>query len=332
MDLVCGLVAEARADLIPLLYVLRPSPFACPASLQTLCPSDDARASIRLFADVHNGGSVKIFGGEPLLVPDVVRAAMDEAKNEPRIRWVYLSTNGLGLNDDWIRYLTEYPKAILTISMDGKPKDHRIHRRSAVDGIADSYKHIIHLRGQLLQMPRVVITQTIPPATASRAAENFHHLLDLGFWRFNFLPGYYIPWNAKQLAALETNFLEIGKTISKRWDQLERTYVRNLFTWAPTPFFNAGLVVDADRTIHPSNVGLSGALDHLREETCIGNLDAPPSPAELKVGAERVNGLLASSLSPKALRSTRAADAALSDFCRQLYPHWVRYKRRRDAA
>ena len=293
---------------------------------------DDARKAVRIFSGDHGGGSIKIFGGEPLLVPDVVRAAFEEARSDEAIRWVYLSTNGLGLNQDWIDYLTEYPKAILTISMDGRPEDHRGQRRAIDSTIPDTYDHILGLRSKLLNIPRLVVTQTIAPATAYRAAENFQHLLDLGFWRFNFLPGYYIPWNAKQLLALQDNFEQMQNIVSDRWNRMQRTYVRNLFTWAPTPFFNTGLVVDSDRTIHPSNVGLSGALDHLRDQTSIGTLDAPPTPADIQAGAQRVNGLLENSLPKKVWQSTHAVDSALSNFCRQLYPHWARYKRRRDAA
>ena len=293
---------------------------------------EDARKAVRLFSDSHGGGSIKMFGGEPLLVPNVVRAALEEARDDPNIRWVYLSTNGLGLDSEWIEYLSNYPKGILTISMDGSPDDHRRHRRAVHDDVPDTYDHLMVLRPQLLKMPRVVITQTIAPATAYRAAENFEHLVGLGFWRFNFLPGYYIPWRKNQLEALQQGFDGIHQRITNRWGAMERTYVRNLFTWAPTPFFNTGLVVDSDRSIHPSNVGLSGALDHLREQTQIGTLDSPPSPQDIERGARTVNGLLESALPEKVWASTHAVDAALSQFCRQLYPHWARYKRRRDAA
>ena len=41
-------------------------------------------------------------------------------------------------------------------------------------------------QGQLLRTPRVVITQTIAPERAVNADANLAHLLELGFWRFNF--------------------------------------------------------------------------------------------------------------------------------------------------
>ena len=291
----------------------------------------DARAAVDLFADRYGGGDIKLFGGEPLLVPDVVRAAMDRAAARPEIRRVYLSTNGLGLDGDWLDYLAGYPKGILTISMDGKPDDHRRFRRT-LSGVADTYDHLMGLLPRLLQTPRLVITQTIAPATAARAADNFRHLLGLGFRRFNLLPGYYIPWRTEQIASLKASFSDIRAELEGRWAADRYTYLRNLFTWAPTPFFNTGMVVDADRSIHPSNIGLSGALDHLLEQTRVGTLDAPPSQAALRAKAEAVNGILQSALSEKVRQSTAAVDAELTALCQSLYPAFVAYRRRRGAA
>jgi len=292
----------------------------------------DAAAAVNLFAERYGGGSIKLFGGEPLLVPNVVRSAMEAARDNPAIRWVYLSTNGLGLTREWLDYFKDYPKGILTISMDGQPEDHRGQRRLAKDNVADSYDHILSIKSELLKTPRVVVTQTIAPSTAKRAAVNLNHLLELGFWRFNFLPGYYIPWKSDQVSALHDSFGQMMDIISARWNRMERTYVRNLFTYAPTPFFNTGLVVDADRTIHPSNIGLSGTLDHLREQTIVGDLDSPPTRDELQQASSRVNAILETALTDKVYESTQAVDRELSQFCRSLYPHWARYKRRRDAA
>jgi uncharacterized Fe-S cluster-containing radical SAM superfamily protein len=292
----------------------------------------DGRGAVRLFADQYGGGDIKLFGGEPLLVPDVIRAVFEEARDRPEIRWVYLSTNGLGLTEEWLSFLADYPKAILTVSLDGRPQDNRRFRKTAKAGVPDAYDHVMSLRKALLKTPRVVITQTIPPAAAEQAVENFQHLLDLGFWRFNLLPGYYLPWRESQLNALRKSFSDIASLMESRWAAGTRFYLRNLFTWAPTPFFNTGLVVDSDRTIHPSNVGLSGQLDGLRGRTQVGDLDNPPSLARLSARAEEVEGFLKEELSAHVWASTQAVDAALSELCERLYPAFVAYKKRRGAA
>lgn len=265
------------------------------------------------------------------MVPEVVRAVMDHAAQLPGIERVYLSTNGIGLTHDWLDYLASYPKAVLTVSLDGAPADNRQHRR-ALDGVPDAYDHVVSLLPRLAQVPRVVITQTIPPKLAARAAINLQHLVDLGFWRFNLLPGYYIPWTDERLAELRAGFDAVGALIAARWARGERFYLRNLFTLQPTPFFNTGFVVDSDATIHPSNLGLSGSLDDLLGLTRVGTLDDPPSPEALAAKAAEVNTLLQERLPPRVWSSTLAVDAELTRLCRRLYPHYARYRAARKAA
>jgi sulfatase maturation enzyme AslB (radical SAM superfamily) len=286
---------------------------------------EDARRSVDLFCDLFGGGDIKLFGGEPLLVPDVVRDVMEYAEHKEGIERVYLSTNGLGLNDEWLSFLRTYKKGVLTLSMDGVPDAHRRNRR-ALEGVPDSYDHVVSLMPEILKTPRVVVTLTIPPSTAHRALENFIHLRELGFWRFNFLPGYYIPWKDRQVDALHESFGEISENIQNAWKRQEKLYVRNLFTWAPTPFFNSGLVVDSDRTIHPTNMGLSVSLDHTLEQTRVGNLDHPPTREALEEGAKQVNDLLNTHLSEKVMNSTRLVDEELTLFCRGLYSPYAEYR------
>jgi hypothetical protein len=291
---------------------------------------EDARRAVALFAERYGGGDIKMFGGEPLLVPKVVRAAMEAARDEPRIRRVYLSTNGLGLDTDWLQFLRGYPKGILTISMDGTPDDHRAQRVALHGRVADAYDHVVSLLPELIRTPRVVVTQTLPPQTAARAAANFDHLRGLGFHRFNLLPGYYVPWTAAQLADLERGFAQIGDRFEQAWATGQKLYLRNLFTWAPTPFFNTGLIVDSDRSIHPSNIGLSGTLDDTRAQTQVGTLDDPPSAAELRAATARVNTVLQDHLSDHIRESTAAVDAALSRLCHRLYGPWLAARKRRQ--
>ena len=291
----------------------------------------DALKALDLFETRFGGGDVKLFGGEPLLVPEVVRAVIAEAAHREGIRRVYLSTNGLGLDVEWLELVRREPKVVLTVSLDGRPDDHRAHRR-ALPQVADVYGHVMEILPELLRTPRLVVTQTIAPATAHAAHDNFRHLVDMGFRRFNLLPGYYLPWKDDQLAALNEGFAQIAATIRQRWDRGEHLYLRNLFTWAPTPFFNTGLVVDADRTIHANNAGLSGSLESMLEQTRLGDLDEPPTPEALADKSRQINELLEAALSSHVWQSTLAVDAELSRLCKSLYPAFLRYRRRRRAA
>jgi len=111
--------------------------------------------------------------------------------------------------------------------------------------------------------------------------------------------------------------------------RIRRLYLRNLSTWAPPPFFNTGLVVDTDRTNHPSNIGLSGALDDTRARPVRGTRD-DPSEVALAAKSREVTPLLEAVISPRAW-STQAVDAQLSVLCRDLCSGHLANRRRRRA-
>jgi sulfatase maturation enzyme AslB (radical SAM superfamily) len=282
--------------------------------------------SIELFLSLFQQGDIKLFGGEPLLEPQLVRYTLEAVRDNDNIKKVYLSTNGLGLDFDWIEFLTNYPKAILTLSLDGASIDHRKLRRG-LPGVKDSYDHVVSLLPQIHQIPRLVITQTIAPATAKRAYENFQHIRSLGFTRFNFLPGYFIPWKENQLHSLRDNFRMIRLLIEKDWKKKQYLYVRNLFIRAPTPFFNQGMIVDSDSSIHPCNVGLSGTLDHLRKKTQVGSLANPPTLEKLLQRGKTMNSIIQEAVTPRIWESTLAADQELTTFCKELMPAFVTYRK-----
>lgn len=285
---------------------------------------DDVRRAIDLFVERFGGGELKLFGGEPLLVPHLVRAALEHAP--PTVR-VWLSTNGLHLDDALLDALAARPDTTLTVSLDGAERDHDRLRRGE-----PTWRAVVDRLPRLLRHPRFVVTQTIAPATAARAAANFRVLRSLGIRRFNLLPGYFLPWRPAQLAALETAFDAIGEDIAAAWARGERLYLRNLFVRAPTPFYNTGFVVDSDRSIHPSNLVLAGAFDGLRATTRLGTLDHPPTARAIEEAAARVPELLRAHVPPAVLDATVAVDAALTRLCHRLYPAFLAARAARRAA
>ncbi|MES2640416.1 MAG: radical SAM protein [Myxococcota bacterium] len=280
---------------------------------------DDARRAIDLFVSRYGGGDIKLFGGEPLLRPDIVEAVVTHVSNVSDVS-VYLSTNGTRFDAGILDLLRAHPRVTLTLSMDGAPRDHDGLRRP-LPGEAPSYAQIERWLPELLRLPRFVVTQTVAPSTAGRAATNFRALRAMGIGRFNLLPGYYLPWSAPQLAALEESFSAIATEFESAWAAGERLYLRNLFVSAPTPFFNTGFVVDSDRTIHPSNLVLAEAVG---DRTAVGTLDDPPSAEVLEAAAARVPSLLREVYTPDVLASTAAVDAVLTRLCDRLYPAYFR--------
>jgi sulfatase maturation enzyme AslB (radical SAM superfamily) len=269
---------------------------------------DDARRAIALFVERHGGGDIKIFGGEPLLRRDTVETVLREA---PASCSVYLSTNGTRIDASLLDLLQETPSATLTVSLDG-PADHdRLRGRT--------WDRVVARLPELLRLPRFVVTQTIAPSAAERAADNFLALRALGIRRFNLLPGYYLAWMPEEVAALRTSLARIGRAFADAWAAGDRLYLRNLFVRAPTPFFNTGLVVDSDRTIHASNLVLAQAVG---DGDIVGTLDDPPSVEALEQARRRVPALVSAAYSPAILAATSAVDAALTALCDSLYPAW----------
>lgn len=156
------------------------------------------------------------------------------------------------------------------------------------------------------------------PDLAHRAAANFHHLLDLGFRRINLLPAYLVVWTAQQVRALHEAMAEIAETILARWGRGEALYLRNLATWSPTPFFNSGLVVDSDGSVHVSNVSFA-----LPVHTRVGSLDAPPSDAAIDERLACLPETLQAALPARVVESMTAVDTELSRLCKMLYPAWL---------
>jgi hypothetical protein len=282
---------------------------------------DDVRRGIDLFVARHGGGDIKLFGGEPLLRPDLVRAAMRHIGDTSDVS-LYVSTNGACITEDILADFQDNPRVTLTLSLDGVAVDHDGLRRP-VPGTAPSHATIVAWLPRLLTLPRFVVTQTIAPSKAARAHTNFRALRSLGVRRFNLLPGYYLPWQPAQLAALAASFDGIAGDFEAAWAGGDRLYLRNLFTRAPTPFYNTGFVVDVDRRIHASNLVLAEAVG---DRTAVGTLDDPPSPDTLAAAAARIPALLAEFYPPDVLASTAAADAALTRLCDRLYPSYFRMR------
>ncbi len=290
----------------------------------------DARRARALF--LPEGGETKLFGGEPLLCREAVLGLIADSTPEAP---VYLSTNAMHLDAEILSALRANPSVTLTVSLDGTARDHdglrRVPGRSADPDVAQEGSHaaVLRLLPDLLTLPRFVVTQTIAPSTAARAADNFRYLRSLGVRRFNLLPGYYLPWRPEQLAALAQAFHEIGKEFAAAWGAGEFLYLRNLFVLAPTPFYNTGLVVDCDRRVYASNLILSGTWDDLRQTEALGTLDDPPGPDRLAPAAARAAAEIQARLSPTVRQSTEAVDRLLTALCQRLYPAYFQWRERR---
>jgi sulfatase maturation enzyme AslB (radical SAM superfamily) len=291
---------------------------------------DDALRAI----DIFRGGEIKLFGGEPLLEPEVVQAIIAAAASRRDITRVTLCTNGTRLTNEWIDLLERTPKLVVALSLDGTAEDHDRYRRTP-DRERGSYDAIAPLLPRLAMAPRLYVTQVIPPATASHASANFRHLFDFGFRRFKFLPALYVNWTEPQLASLRDSFAEIADIVRGEWEAGRYAYVRNLFSRSTMPAFNRAMVVDVDGAIFASDAVITNVPATVRERLRAGTIAAPPSPAAFDAAAQSAADVVASLYPERTRRSTERAEAELRRFCRDLAPAFVNartLRTSRDAA
>lgn len=231
---------------------------------------------------------VKLFGGEPLLRPDLVKRALARLAALAPGTAVELPTHGGGL-PAVSGLLARRPEVEVFVS---RP-----------DPLAARMPGVVH---NFLLVPGEA------PATAVRRLASARRL---GFSRFNFLPAYFVLWTPAQLTQLAVVFQAL-RLVLERWSGAGcPAEVVNLTRRGTTPLYNDGLVVDTDGEIYSSNLILAGAVRPHRRRLHLGSV---VDPGRLSLPAADAAQVLSDSYSPEILASTRAVDAALTQFCLSL--------------
>lgn len=284
----------ARAESLLVLVLTRRCNQRCGFCPQEFRDADMSEATLdaalaSLLPRLRAPARVKLFGGEPLLRPDLVeRAVRFLARRAPGTP-VELPTNGRRL-PEVAELLARSPEVQVFVS---KP-DARAAR-----------------------LPGAVHNFLLPPGEpAAKAAARLVAARRRGFSRFNFLPAYFVPWTAAELAGLGRSFAALRATLVKLAAAGLPAEVANLKRAGSTPLYNDGLVVDADGTVYSSNLVLAAAVWPRRALLRLGHVRRPPALAA--AAPFDAKAVLEASFSPEVLASTRAADAALSAFCRAL--------------
>lgn len=173
-----------------------------------------ARRAVRHLLD-HSGDRDSVtlifFGGEPLLNPDAVRAATEEARTRGRQagKRVHLSltTNGTLLDADTVEFLRANRVAV-AVSLDGPA---HVHDRNRPDATGrGTYDAIVARVRPLLERSPVPVGArvTLPPDQWGEVVGVFDHLIGLGFHEVGIAPASpvtaeLLPTEAQQAALLE---------------------------------------------------------------------------------------------------------------------------------
>ena len=234
---------------------------------------------------------VKLFGGEPLLRPDLAARALDYLDAHAPGTPVELPTNGGGL------------AAAATV----------LARRPGLEIF------VSRPTPQAARLSGVVHNFLIPPGEPpARTARRLLDARRMGFTRFNILPAYFVAWSSAQLEGLAAAFRGLAAVVARLEAGGRPIEIANLARAGSTPLYNDGLVVDVDGEVYSSNLALAAAVSPRRGLLRLGRAQEPGRlAARPGAGAERV---MSDSFPAEVLASTRAVDAALTGFCLGLTP------------
>jgi uncharacterized protein len=160
---------------------------------------------------------VALFGGEPLLCFDLIRAAADYVERElrrrlgaaPTVRWL-LNTNGTLFTDEILEWFAPPRSSILFVSLDGPRELHDRHRKDpagqgsydrVVDGLAE-----LGARGIEYQLVAVVNASTVG-LLGEVAAELLRHRAHLAVLSPNFRDA----WRDDALGELNRGFRDAAR-------------------------------------------------------------------------------------------------------------------------
>jgi len=175
---------------------------------------------------------LQLFGGEPLLVPDLVRAAVDEAEaNAQRtgkeIR-VVLTTNGLLLDQAMAAFLARRCVRVL-LSLDGAPGN-----SGRKDVRADRVLGLLAGAGG-----EFFVNMVVPPEDAGRVAENARYLVAKGAREIQIAYALGVFWPEREARLLEAGLRSAAQAC----------ILRNRSSAAEPVLSSPQIIVDCDGTV-----------------------------------------------------------------------------------
>jgi uncharacterized protein len=270
-----------------------------------------AQRAISLFLNTQKNSRnqekvlIRFFGGEPLLNFEIVKKTISyiKKKNYQKINFD-LTTNGSLLNGKILDFFRSERNFELIISTNQNPPF--------------SNKKIIK---KILEVPKVTINFNLSPFTVKSAPKNFRILINLGFWRFNFLPAYYVLWKKEELFQLKKNLEEIFKIIIRL---PKKIYVKNLKINSPVPLFNIAPTIDTQGDVYLGNFVLDKRFHFFKKELKIGNIFEVNSWEDLFDLPFNYDfqGLIKRVFPSKILYDTFLVDKILNEFCDKIKKYY----------
>lgn len=171
---------------------------------------------------IKNDLFICFFGGEPLMnfrvLENMVIYALEEGKKNNKHFHFSITTNGTLLSDEVVEFINKHQISVL-ISIDGDIYSHNLNR--PFPGGGDSYNKIVENLKKLNQNSiNYSARATVTTFTKNKIAENYEHLISLGFNRIHFEnalapKGKVFITNKKDIEEIKKQYSLIAKKINK---------------------------------------------------------------------------------------------------------------------
>lgn len=185
------------------------------------------RAAVRLAERSGKRAGLIYFGGEPLLMRDLIEdtiayARRQEKKNGSKY-FFKVTTNGLLLDDSFIE-LACREDIFIALSLDGTQQAHDAHRRDA--GGQGSYSRVKDAAQRLLRKkPYSPALMTVRPDTLPLYAGGVEELFALGFEYVIPTLDYSADWDEQHLPELTKQYKLLAKLYEKKTLAEEKFYL-----------------------------------------------------------------------------------------------------------
>lgn len=189
--------------------------------------SEIIHAAIDLAAKSKTNCGIIFFGGEPLLFRDLIYDAVaygeDIDKNRPNRFHYKITTNGLLLDDVFLRYSLEH-EIFIALSFDGIKAAHDANR---VTHSGESTYDLTEQKAKALlaSRPYAPVMMTVAPNAVRHYAESVAYLFSLGFKYLICSMDYAGAWDEQTLAELKRQYKKLAAFYKEKTLDEEKFYL-----------------------------------------------------------------------------------------------------------
>lgn len=257
------------------------------------------------------------FGGEPFSEWEILRHAVvwgtERAAREGRTIRFLFTTNGWALTPEQLAFLVQYD-VWFQLSLDGDRATHEESRPARDHG--SSYDRSPGGKAGFILASKVDhdVVQVVHPRNAERMADNFRHILSLGYRRVQLNYALGVWWEPPSVDAWARGLMEIGREVKARAEAGDPVELVNLEETLLTVRGSLELTIDWDGTVFGSTAFL--VLPKKREKFVLGHLDQARSFDHYLHEAFPMEHLLANWFGEGMAENNHAVGAVLTSFVR----------------